>query len=152
MTGWQRWLVGGMVALVWMGLPVADADTDSNAAVMTTLMKGVGKDEKVKLTDNLWEALSQYYKLLPREQVQEAENQAQSAGCNEDECLVEVRQALGVDVVYRLYHVDEGYFNWLYMTRAGAHGIEKKDIVCSRCSLQEYRKSLDRLLRYMHEK
>ena len=55
-------------------------------------------------------------------------------------------------MVYRLYHVDEGYFNWLYMTRAGDNGIEKKDQVCSRCSIQEYHRSMRRLLEYMHKK
>ena len=103
------------------------------------------------MTDGLWAALEVYYTLLPHEQVQQAEAEAQAANCNEDDCLTQVRDLLGVDVVYRLYHVDEGYFNWLYMTRAGDKGIEKKDQVCSRCSIQEYHRSMRRLLEYMHK-
>ena len=150
--GWKLGLACGMVLLMCLAGPFARAEEKTNAAVMTTLMKGVGSEEKKAVTDGLWAALSEYYTLLPREQVQQAEAEAQAANCNEDDCLVQVREILGVDVVYRLYHVDEGYFNWLYMTRASDKGIEKKDQVCSRCSIQEYRRSMRRLLGYMHKK
>ena len=150
--GWKLGLACGMVLLTCLAGPVAQAEAEkANAAVMTTLMKGVGSEEKKALTDGLWAALSEYYALLPQGQVQQAEAEALSADCSEDACLVQVRKKLGVEVVYRLYHVDEGYFNWLYMTRASDKGIEKKDIVCSRCSLQEYQRSVRRLLRYMHK-
>ena len=148
--GWKLGLVCGMVVLMGLAGPFAQAETEkTNAAVMTTLMKGVGSEEKQAVTEGLWAALEKYYTLVPHEQVQEAETQA--ADCNEDDCLVQVRDILGVPVVYRLYHVDEGYFNWLYMTRASDKGIEKKDKVCSRCSIHEYRRSMRRLLEDMHK-
>ena len=147
---WKLGLACSMVLLTCLAGPFAQAETEkTSAAVMTTLMKGVGSEEKKAVTDGLWAALSKYYVLLPQEQVQQAE--AQAANCNEDDCLVQVREILDVDVVYRLYHVDEGYFNWLYMTRASDKGIEKKDQVCSRCSIQEYHRSMRRLLEYMHK-
>jgi len=150
--GWKLGVACGLVLLTCLVGPFAQAETEkTNAAVMTTLMKGVGSEEKQAVTDGLWAALSVYYTLLPQEQVQRAEAQALAANCNEDDCLVQVRDILGVDVVYRLYHVDEGYFNWLYMTRAGDKGIERKDQVCSRCSIHEYHRSLSRLLEYMHK-
>ena len=148
--GWKLGLACGMVLMMGLAGSFAQAETEkTNAAVMTTLMKGVGSEEKKAVTDGLWAALSKYYTLLPQEQVQQAE--AQAANCNEDDCLVQVREILDVDVVYRLYHVDEGYFNWLYVTRASDKGIEKKDQVCSRCSIQEYHRSMRRLLEYMHK-
>ena len=149
---WKLGLACAMVLLVGLAGPFAQAETEkTDAAVMTTLMKGVGSEEKKAVTDGLWAALEKYYTLVPHEQVQEAEAEAQAADCNEDDCLVKVRDILGVPVVYRLYHVDEGYFNWLYMTRATDRGIEKKDQVCSRCSIQEYHRSMRRLLEYMHK-
>ena len=53
-------------------------------------------------------------------------------------------------IVYRLKHVDEGYFNHLYITRVTNDGVEKKDYICSRCSFGEYKVILRRLLRHMH--
>ena len=150
--GWKLGLACGMVVLMGLAGPFGQAETEkTNAAVMTTLMKGVGSEEKEAVTNGLWAALEKYYTLVPHEQVQQAEAEAQAADCNEDDCLVKVRDILGVPVVYRLYHVDEGYFNWLYMTRASDQGIEKKDQVCSRCSIQEYHRSMRRLLEYMHK-
>lgn len=150
--GWKLGLACGMVVLMGLAGPFVQAETEkTNAAVMTTLMKGVGSEEKEAVTDGLWAALEKYYTLVPHEQVQQAEAEAQAADCNEDDCLVKVRDILGVPVVYRLYHVDEGYFNWLYMTRASDKGIEKKDQVCSRCSIHEYHRSMRRLLEYMHK-
>ena len=147
---WKLGLVCGMVVLMGLAGPFAQAETEkTNAAVMTSLMRGVGSEEKQAVTEGLWAALEKYYTLVPHEQVQQAE--AQAADCNEDDCLVQVRDILGVPVVYRLYHVDEGYFNWLYMTRASDKGIEKKDKVCSRCSIHEYRRSMRRLLEDMHK-
>ena len=148
--GWKLGLVCGMVVLMGLAGPFAQAETEkTNAAVMTSLMKGVGSEEKQAVTEGLWAALEKYYTLVPHEQVQQAE--AQAADCNEDDCLVQVRDILGVPVVYRLYHVDEGYFNWLYMTRASDKGIEKKDKVCSRCSIHEYHRSVRRLLEDMRK-
>ena len=150
--GWQLGLACVMVALMGLAGPFAQAETEkTDAAVMTTLMKGVDSAEKKAVTDGLWAALEKYYTLVPHEQVQQAEAEALAANCDEDDCLVQVRDILGVPVVYRLYHVDEGYFNWLYMTRASDKGIEKKDQVCSRCSIQEYHRSMRRLLEYMHK-
>ena len=147
---WKLGLVCGMVVLMGLAGPFAQAETEkTNAAVMTSLMRGVGSEEKQAVTEGLWAALEKYYTLVPHEQVQQAE--AQAADCNEDDCLVQVRDILGVPVVYRLYHVDEGYFNWLYMTRASDKGIEKKDKVCSRCSIHEYHRSMRRLLEDMHK-
>ena len=150
--GWKLGLACGMALMMSLAAPFAQAEEKPDAAVMTTLMKGVDSAEKQAVTDGLWAALEVYYTLLPHEEVQQAEAQAQAANCSEDDCLVQVRDILGVGVVYRLYHVDEGYFNWLYMTRAGDNGIEKKDQVCSRCSVQEYHRSMRRLLEYMHKK
>ena len=150
--GWKLGLACGMVLLMGLAGPFSQAETEkTNAAVMTTLMKGVDSAEKKAVTDGLWAALEKYYTLVPHDQVQQAESEAQAANCDEDDCLEKVRDILGVPVVYRLYHVDEGYFNWLYMTRASDKGIEKKDQVCSRCSIQEYHRSMRRLLEYMHK-
>ena len=150
--GWKLGLAWGMVLLMGLVGAVAQAETEKpNAAVMTTLMKGVDSAEKKAVTDGLWAALGKYYTLVPHDQVQEAETEAHAADCDEDDCLAKVRDILGVPVVYRLYHVDEGYFNWLYMTRVSDKGIEKKDQVCSRCSIQEYHRSMRRLLEYMHK-
>ena len=70
--GWKLGLACGMVLMTSLAGPFAQAEEKTNAAVMTTLMKGVGSEEKKAVTDGLWAALSKYYTLLPQEQVQQA--------------------------------------------------------------------------------
>ena len=55
-------------------------------------------------------------------------------------------------MVHRLFHLDEGYFNHLHMTRATADGIAKKDYIRGRCSFPEYKVILWRPPRHMHAK
>ncbi len=149
---WKVWAIGAVLVAAILGPAATGWSAGQDAALMTTIMQGVGDDEKAQLTAHLWEALGEYYPLLPAEQVNAAEQRAQAAGCEEDACLEAVRKDLGVPLVYRLRHVDEGYFNHLYMTRATGNGVEHKDYICSRCSFGEYKVILDRLLRHMHKK
>lgn len=149
---WKVWAIGAVLVAAILAPTATVWSAGQQAALMTTIMQGVGDEEKAKLTAHLWEALGEYHPLLPAEQVGPAEQRALAAGCEEDACLESVRQDLGVPLVYRLRHVDEGYFNHLYMTRATGNGIEHKDYICSRCSYKEYTVILDRLLRHMHHK
>ncbi len=146
------WAIGAVLVAAILAPTATGWSAGQQAALMSTIMQGVGDDEKAQLTAHLWEALGEYHRLLPAEQVGPAEQRALAAGCEEDGCLESVRQDLGVPLVDRLRHVDEGYFNQLYMTRATANGIEHKDYICSRCSFREYKVILDRLLRHMHHK
>ena len=135
--GWKLGLVCGMVVLMGPAGPFAQAETEkTNAAVMTSLMKGVGSEEKQAVTEGLWAALEKYYTLVPRRAG--ATGRGSGGGLQRGRLPgTGARHSGRAVVVYRLYHVDEGYFNWLYMTRASDKGIEKKDKVCSRCSIHE---------------
>ena len=151
-TNSRWWMVWFILPAAILLLPGAGWSDDSQVALMTTEMVGVGDDEKVRVTEFLWKVLGEYHPLLPGEQVRAAEQRAQAAGCEGEACLQAVRENLGVSMVYRLKHVDEGYFNHLYMTRATSEGFVHKDYICSRCSFPEYQVILRRLLRHMHHK
>ena len=58
--GWKLGLACGMVVLMGLAGSFAQAETEkTDAAVMTTLMKGVGSAEKKAVTDGLWAALEE---------------------------------------------------------------------------------------------
>ena len=147
MSRWQRGVVWSMAALTCMIVP-AVAGAPSNAALMTLVMPGVVSGEVAKRTEVLRDLLSQYYTLVPQDQAQTAEARAVSAGCEGTEaCMAEVRQALGVDVVYHLYIEDQGYVDPVHLTRLGKAGIVKQYTQCNRCTRRLYRRTLDQLLR-----
>ena len=147
----RRGVVWGLVAAACMGvLSFADAEPQS-AALMVPVMVGVVSGEVSKRTEVLRELLSQYYRLVPQDQVQAAEARATSAGCDGTEaCMAEVRQALGVDVVYHLYIDDQGYVDPVHLTHLGNAGVVKQYTQCNRCTRRLYRRILDELLRAAH--
>ncbi len=147
----RRGVVWGLVAVACMGVPsFADAEPQS-AALMAPVMVGVISGEVSTRTEVLRELLSQYYRLVPQDQVQAAEARATSAGCDGTEaCMAEVRQALGVDVVYYLYIDDQGYVDPVHLTRLGNAGVVKQYTQCNRCTRRLYRRILDELLRAAH--
>ena len=147
----RRGVVWALVAVACMGVPsFADAEPQS-AALMAPVMVGVVSGEVSTRTEVLRELLSQYYRLVPQDQVQAAEAHATSAGCDGTEaCMAEVRQALGVDVVYYLYIDDQGYVDPVHLTRLGNTGVVKQYTQCNRCTRRLYRRILDELLRAAH--
>ena len=116
------------------------------AALMSTITKGVNEEKKEVTWKITREVMAQYYTLLPEEQVASAEQKAQAAGCVEEACLEAVRKELGVPAVFQLRHVDEGYFNPLYMTRVSEEGTKKEWYMCSRCTMQEFKVIMNRLM------
>ena len=147
----RRGVVWGLVAVACMGVPsFADAEAQS-AALMAPVIVGVVSGEVSKRTEVLRELLSQYYRLVPQDQVQAAEARATSAGCDGTEaCMAEVRQALGVDVVYHLYIDDQGYGEPVHLTHLGNASVVKQYTQCNRCTRRLYRRILDELLRAAH--
>ena len=147
----RRGVVWGLVAVACMGAPsFADAEPQS-AALMAPVMVGVVSGEVSKRTEVLRELLSQYYRLVPQDQVQAAEARATSAGCDGTQaCMAEVRQALDVDVVYHLYIDDQGYVDPVHLTHLGNAGVVKQYTQCNRCTRRLYRRILDELLRAAH--
>ncbi len=147
----RRGVVWGLVAVACMGVPsFADAEPQS-AALMRPVMVGVVSGEVSKRTEVLRELLSQYYRLVPQDQVQAAEARATSAGCDGTQaCMAEVRQALDVDVVYHLYIDDQGYVDPVHLTHLGNAGVVKQYTQCNRCTRRLYRRILDELLRAAH--
>lgn len=141
--------VWGLVAVACMGIPTFFAEAEpQSAALMTPVMQNVASGEVAKRTDVLRELLSQYYQLLPQDQVEAAEARATNAGCDGIEpCMAEVRQALGVDVVYHLRIEDQGYVDPVHLTRLGNTGVIRQYTQCNRCTHRLYRRMLDELLR-----
>lgn len=146
-----RGIVAGLMAIACVAvLTLANAEPQS-AALMAPVMQGVVSGEVTKRTAVLRELLSQYYRLVPQDQVQTAEARATSAGCEGTEaCMAEVRQALDVDVVYHLYVADQGYVDPVYLTHLDAAGVVKQYTQCNRCTRRLYRRVLDELLRATH--
>ena len=145
---WRIWSFLFVCVALPAALPAAPAlagETHS-AALMSTITKGVNEEKKAVTWKITKEVMAQYYTLLPEEQVTSAEQKAQAAGCEEEACLEAVRQELGVPVVFQLRHVDEGYFNPLYMTMSSGEGIRKEWYMCSRCTMQEFKVIMNRLM------
>ena len=121
------------------------------AALLAPVMENVVAGEVAARTEVLRDLLSRYYQLLPQDQVAAAEARAASAGCDSAEaCMVAVRQALGVDVVYHLHIEDQGYVDPVHLTRLGDSGVDKQYTQCNRCTRRLYRRLLEDLLRATH--
>lgn len=139
----------GLLAVACMGIIPAFAGAEpQSAALLAPVMQNVAAEEVAKRTEVLRELLSQYFRLTPQDQVRAAEAHAASAGCDGTEaCMAEVRQALGVDVVYHLYIEDQGYVDPVHLTHLGSAGIVRQYTQCNRCTRRLYRRLLEELLR-----
>ena len=147
----RRGVVWGLVALACMGVPSFADNEPQSAALMAPVMMGVASAEVTQRTEVLRELLSQYYRLVPQDQVQAAEARVARAGCDGTEaCMAEIRQALGVDVVYHLDIDDQGYVDPVHLTRLGDAGVARQYTQCNRCTRRLYRRILDELLRAPH--
>jgi hypothetical protein len=146
-----RGIVFGLIVAFCMGaIALADAEP-KRAALMAPLMENVVAGEVAKRTEVLRNLLSQYYRLVPQDQVEEAEAHATSVGCDGTAaCMAEVRQALSVDVVYHLYVEDQGYVDPVHLTHLGDAGVVRQYIQCNRCTRRLYRRMLEALLRATH--
>ena len=144
--------VWSLLAVACMGMPTFFADAEpQRAALMAPVMQNVAAGEVAKRTDVLRELLSQYYRLVPQNQVAAAEARAANAGCDGIEaCMAEVRQALGVDVVYHLHIEDQGYVDPVHLTHLGNAGVIRQYTQCNRCTRRLYRRMLEELLRAAH--
>ena len=143
--------VWALVAVACMAAPSFADKKPQSAALMAPVMVGVVSAEVSTRTEVLRELLSQYYRLVPQDQVQVAEARAASAGCDGTEaCMAEVRQALDVDVVYHLYIDDQGYVDPVHLTHLDDAGVVKQYTQCNRCTRRLYRRILDELLRAAH--
>ena len=143
------WGLIGLACLVTAALAEGEPPT---AALMAPAMQNVAAGEVAKRTQVLRELLSGYYQLLPPDKVEAAEGRATSAGCSGAEaCMTQVRQDLGVDVVYHLYIEDQGYVDPVYLTHLGGAGIVRQYTQCNRCTRRLYRKMLEELLRATHD-
>ena len=141
----------GLVAVACMCVPSFSIAEPRSAALMAPVMVGVAPGEVSQRAEVLRELLSQYYRLVPQDQVQAAEARAASAGCDDTPaCMAQVRQGLGVDVVYHLYIDDQGYVDPVHLTRLGDAGVVKQYTQCNRCTRRLYRRILDELLRAAH--
>ena len=144
--------VWGLIGLICLGTAALAEGEPPTAALMAPVMQNVASGEVARRTQVLRELLSGYYQLLPPDDVKAAERRATSAGCSSTEaCMTQVRQALGVDVVYHLYIEDQGYVDPVYLTHLGGTGIVKQYTQCTRCTRRLYRKMLEELLRATHD-
>lgn len=144
--------VWGLIVLACSSTPTLAEGESPTAALMAPVMQNVASGEVAKRTRVLRELLSGYYQLLPPDDVMAAERRATSAGCGGTEaCMKQVRQALGVDVVYHLYIEDQGYVDPVYLTHLGGAGIVRQYTQCNRCTRRLYRKMLEELLRATHD-
>lgn len=143
--------VFGLAAMICTGaIAVADAEP-SRAALMAPFMENVVAGEVAARTEVLRDLLSQYYRLVPQDRVEAAEHRAATAGCGDTEtCMAEVRQTLGVDVVYHLHIEDQGYVDPVHLTHLGDAGMVKQYTQCNRCTRRLYRRMLEELLRATH--
>ena len=152
MTRLRVGAVWGLIGLASLGAAALAESEPPTAALMAPVMQNVAAGEVAKRTQVLRELLSGYYQLLPPDDVKAAEGRATSAGCSGTEaCMTQVRQALGVDVVYHLYVEDQGYVDPVYLTHLGAAGMVKQYTQCNRCTRRLYRKMLEELLRATHD-
>ena len=140
-------IAAGLLALFCAGAPaLADAEPLS-AAMMSPFMENVVAGEVAKRAEVFRKLLSQYYRLVPQDEVQAAETQADGAVCGSPEaCMAEVRRILGVDVVFHLRIEDQGYVDPVHLTRLGGDGVFKQYAQCNRCTRRLYRRTLEELL------
>ena len=144
--------IWGLIGLAWLGTVPSVEGEPPTAALMAPVMQNVAPGEVARRTQVLRELLSGYFQLLPPDDVKAAEGRATSAGCSGTEaCMKQVRQALGVDVVYHLYIEDQGYVDPVHLTHLGGAGIVRQYTQCNRCTLRLYRRMLEELLRATHD-
>ena len=143
--------IWGLIGLACLGLVLSVEGELPTAALMAPVMQNVAAGEVARRTQVLRELLSGYFHLLPSDEVEAAEGRAASAGCSGTEaCMKQVRQALGVDVVYHLYIEDQGYVDPVYLTHLGGAGLVRQYTQCNRCTRRLYRRMLEELLRATH--
>ena len=141
-----------LIGLACLGTAALAQGEPPTAALMAPVMQNVAAGEVAERTQVLRELLSGYYHLLPPDAVKAAEGRATSAGCSGTEaCMAQVRQALGVDVVYHLYIEDQGYVDPVHLTRLDGAGIVRQYTQCNRCTRRLYRRMLEELLRATHD-
>ena len=144
-------VVFALTTVVCVGAIALAGAQPKRAALMAPFMENVAPAEVTERTELLRGLLSQYYRLLPQDQVAAAEARATSAGCDGTEaCMAAVRQALGVDVVYHLYIEDQGYVDPVHLTRLGDTSVDRQYTQCNRCTRRLYRRMLEELLRATH--
>ena len=143
--------VFGLLALIWLAAPASTPAEPPSAAMMSPVMENVVAGEVAKRAEVFRDLLSQYYRLLPQEEVRAAEARANGAACAGIEaCMAEIRRLLDVDVVYHLRIDDQGYVDPVHLTRLGDDGVVKQYAQCNRCTRRLYRRTLDSLLRAAH--
>lgn len=144
--------IWALIGLACLGTaPLVEGELPT-AALMAPVMQNIAAEEVAGRTQVLRELLSGYFHLLPPDEVAAAEGRAASAGCSDTEaCMKQVRQALGVDVVYHLFIEDQGYVDPVYLTHLGAAGMVRQYTQCNRCTRRLYRRMLEDLLRATHE-
>ena len=146
-----RRFVIGVFALLCVSAPALTAAEPQSAAMMSPFMENVAAGEVAQRAEIFRELLSRYYRLIPQEEVEAAEAQADSAACAGTEaCLAGVRQILGVDVVYHLRIEDQGYVDPVHLTHLGSAGVVKQYTLCNRCTRRLYRRTLEELLQATH--
>ena len=137
----------GLFALFCLSSPVLTGAEPRSAAMMSPFMENVVAGEVAQRAKIFRELLSRYYRLIPQNEVEAAETQAERAACADTEaCLAEVRRILGVDVVYHLRIEDQGYVDPVHLTRLGDAGVIKQYTQCNRCTRRLYRRTLEELL------
>ena len=137
----------GLLVLFCLSLPALAGAQPQSAAMMSPFMENVVAAEVEKRAEVFRELLSQYYRLIPQDEVEAAEARADKADCAGTEaCMAEVRRILGVDVVYNLRIEDQGYVDPVHLTRLGDNGVVKQYTQCNRCTRRLYRRTLEELL------
>lgn len=137
----------GLFVLFCISLPALTSAQPQSAAMMSPFMENVVAAEVAKRAEVFRELLSQYYRLIPQDEVEAAEARADKADCAGTEaCMAEVRRILGVDVVYNLRIEDQGYVDPVHLTRLGDDGVVKQYTQCNRCTRRLYRRTLEELL------
>ena len=141
----------GLFVLFCVSAPALTDAQPQSAAMMSPFMENVVTAEVATRAGVFRELLSQYYRLIPQDEVEAAEAQAVTADCTGTEaCMAEVRRILGVDVVYNLRIEDQGYVDPVHLTRLGDDGVVKQYTQCNRCTRRLYRRTLEELLQVAH--
>ena len=141
----------GLFVLFCVSAPALTDAQQQSAAMMSPFMENVVTAEVATRAEVFRELLSEYYRLIPQDEVETAEAQAVKADCAGTEaCMAEVRRILGVDVVYNLRIEDQGYVDPVHLTRLGDDGVFKQYTQCNRCTRRLYRRTLEELLQVAH--
>lgn len=141
----------GVFALFCVGAPALTDGEPQSAAMMSPFMENVVAGEVARRAEIFRELLSQYYRLVPQNEVEAAEVQADNVPCAGTEaCMAELRQILGVDVVYHLRIEDQGYVDPVHLTHLGNAGVVRQYTQCNRCTRRLYRRTLEELLQATH--